>query len=431
MSSDRQPGDPRSLFAEYFRRVSTIRLFASGPAAPFVFRFATELRAQGYSRMVVRQYVSVVDHLGRWCARSGRLITDVDEQVLDSFQRHARNCACVPFGRHGRHYVVRYAVRRFLRHLRTTGLSIAPAPKRAPAPELVRDYCSWTKREKGLADVTLAAHARYVTAFIHVAGDDPRRYTAAVVRRFFLDQARQASQARTQKVIDAVRGFFRYLVALGRCSDCLLGVVPRIARWRLAELPRYLPAGAVDRLINACDPNTKAGALDRAMVLLMVRLGLRAGEVASLRFGDIEWAAGHVRVMGKSRREARLPLPQEVGDAIVAYLRHARPRSSDDHVFLREQAPIGPYLRGPALSYRVRQTMQRAGIDTPARGAAHVLRHSFATGLLRHGMPLEGIGALLRHGSIETTAVYAKVDIDVLRDVAQPWPTKEGPHATP
>jgi integrase len=174
-------------------------------------------------------------------------------------------------------------------------------------------------------------------------------------------------------------------------------------------------------LIAACDGEAIASRRDRAIVLLLARLGLRAGDVAQLRLSDIEWQTGSLRVSGKSRYEVRLPLPQEVGDALAAYLECRPANVPSDHVFLRTIAPYRPFRKGDGVSSVVKHRMRRAGITAPVKGA-HVLRHTAATEMLRHGVPLEKIGLVLRHRGIDTTAYYAKVDVALLKQIAQPWP---------
>lgn len=213
--------------------------------------------------------------------------------------------------------------------------------------------------------------------------------------------------------------------AYGHCPAALIAAVPTVAAWKLASLPRYIGAADVERLVAACDPTHAAGARDRAVVLLLARVGLRAGDVRALRFAHIDWAQGRFRVIGKGRCETWLPLPQEVGDAIVHYVEQFRPASPDDHIFLRCYAPRGPLPSSGPISKLVRRAIQRAGIHTPSMGA-HLLRHSAATEMLRQGASLDVIGAVLRHRCIESTAHYAKVDGSVLRAVAQPWPVEGG-----
>jgi integrase len=182
-----------------------------------------------------------------------------------------------------------------------------------------------------------------------------------------------------------------------------------------------LTAEQVDSLIAACDGRSPARRRDRAIILLLARLGLRAGDVAGLRVGDIEWEAGTLRVSGKGRYQVRLPLPQDVGDSILEYLACRVPTRECDHVFVRNIAPYRPFKSGDGVSSAVRCAMKRAGIVSPAKGA-HVLRHTAATQMLRHGVPLDQIGLVLRHRGIDTTAYYAKANVNLLKEIAQPWP---------
>jgi integrase/recombinase XerD len=210
------------------------------------------------------------------------------------------------------------------------------------------------------------------------------------------------------------------LIASGLCPADLDDAIPTIAGWRLASLPRPLSSSEVERVIATCDPATRAGSRNRAILLLLVRLGLRAGEVATLRLADIDWHGATVQVAGKSRRASRLPLPQQVGDAIQAYLRHGRPQVAVDTVFLRVIAPWRS-LTGQGITTVASRAIRSAGVVAPARGA-HALRHSAAAEMLRQGGSLEQIRIVLRHRDAETTAHYAKVDLALLRRVAQPWP---------
>jgi site-specific recombinase XerD len=241
------------------------------------------------------------------------------------------------------------------------------------------------------------------------------------VRKYFLDRSSQCGAASIQKLITSLRVFLRYLSAQGLCKADLDKAVPAYASWRLAELPRYLTAEQVDTLVAACHGRSPARRRDRAIVLLLSRLGLRAGYVARLRLSDIEWQSGALRVSGKGGYQVRLPLPQEVGDALIDYLR-SRPAVLDsDYIFVRNIAPFRPFVDGDAVSNVVRSAMKRAGIVSPAKGA-HVLRHTAATEMLRQGVALDRIGLVLRHRGIDTTAYYAKADVGLPKQIAQPWP---------
>jgi integrase len=214
--------------------------------------------------------------------------------------------------------------------------------------------------------------------------------------------------------------FLRYLAIEGKCRAGLDQAIPALAGWRLAALPRSLSTTEVEKIIACCEPTSPMGLRDRAILLLLARLGLRAGDVATLRLSDIDWNDGSLVVSGKGRREARLPLPQEVGDAILEYIEQ-RPRAGSDEVFLRTRVPVGPFRCAGSVSAVVRRVMGRAGISSPSYGA-HILRHTAATHMLGQGVSLFEIGSVLRHRSLDMSAYYAKVDTDLLRQVAQPWP---------
>jgi site-specific recombinase XerD len=254
-----------------------------------------------------------------------------------------------------------------------------------------------------------------------VLGDDPCGWDATGIRNFFMERAGRSGQGTIEKLITSLRTFLRYLAVEGKCRPDLDKAVPTYACWRLAELPRYLTAEQINRLIAACDGDAPGRRRDRAILLLLVRLGLRAGDVAQLRLADIEWETGSLRVCGKSRYEVRLPLPQDVGDAILSYLQCRPAAGKSDHVFLRNIAPFRPFRQGDGVSCSVKRLMKRAGVITPVKGA-HTLRHTAATEMLRQGVPLEKIGLVLRHRGVDTTAYYAKVDITQLQRIAQPWP---------
>jgi integrase/recombinase XerD len=235
-----------------------------------------------------------------------------------------------------------------------------------------------------------------------------------------LDRAGHQSIGSAKTVVTAVRMFVRFLIAVGQCPAGLDHALPPIAHWRLASLPKYLPAETVERVLATCDRTTSMGRRDWAVLLLLARLGLRAGDVAALQWSAIDWHEGTLCVTGKSRRATRLPLPQEVGEAMLAYVEQARPPVPHGQVFLTTRAPLRP-LSTKAVTSIAARALHRAQVECPHYGA-HVLRHSAATTMLRQGVSLPSIGAVLRHASVETTAQYAKVDVDLLHEVARPWP---------
>jgi site-specific recombinase XerD len=218
-----------------------------------------------------------------------------------------------------------------------------------------------------------------------------------------------------------LRSFFRFLQQRGYISTDLARSIPAIARWSNAELPKFLSPQEVERLLQTCKGDDCTGQRNRAMLLLLARLGLRAGEIARMTLDDIDWEAGELTVNGKGGRQDRLPLPKDVGRSLARYLRQARPRCSSRRMFIRLHAPhLG--LAGPAtVDYVVGKALQSAGLSPKLRGA-HLLRHSLATRMLRSGASLREIGEILRHQLPKTTAIYAKVEIAALRTITQAWP---------
>lgn len=410
------------MLDRYFSSSDVLGRYRSGPAGAFLDVYAGALHAEGYALKTGCAHLADASHLGVWSERHGIPIASLDEDMLDRFKRHLPRCRCMGARHHGYPHT-RFRVGRFLRYLRREGILTAPKPAPTRTSVLVQRYCAWMRLQRGLTERTRSSYAPLVGAFLDVLGEDPRRYDAAGLRAFVLLRVTRHERHSAPAVTTAVRSFLRYLVAQGRCSADLLAAVPSVRRWRLAKLPLYLPAEQVERILQACDLASPSGLRDRAMLLLLARLGLRAGEVVQLRLADLDWKQARLRVVGKGRRETSLPLPQDVGDAILAYLKDARPAVPHDHVFLRSQAPVGP-LRSNTVSTRVARAMQRAGVEAPSHGA-HLLRHSLATRMLREGATLDLIGAVLRHRSVQSTALYSKVDVDLLRQVAQPWPGAE------
>jgi site-specific recombinase XerD len=275
----------------------------------------------------------------------------------------------------------------------------------------------WMREQRGIKDSTLDTYQATLVDLLEALGADPAAYTAAAIRGFVLERAKPHGRGRAQGIAVATRAYLRYLVAIGQCPVGREHAVPSFASWQLATTPRFLGEDALNRLLVACGGEERLR--DRAVILLLARLGLRASEVANLTFEQIDWVTGRITLAGKVRREERLPLTQEIGDAILAYIERARPRIATTRVFLTDTAPVRPLGR-IAVKCIVRRALDRAGIESTHRGA-HLLRHSAATAMLRGGASLAGVGAVLRHRSPSVTALYAKVDIGLLSEIAQPW----------
>jgi site-specific recombinase XerD len=346
-------------------------------------------------------------------------LQSLDHKTVEQFRQHLHHCNCrKPNGGKGR--LARNGADAFYKYLRGVGVVRSVDDETTAAlPLLVQSFRHWLKRHCGVSESTLECYCRGATQLVETLGDEPGQYKAGTLRAFVLERSRHSGRGTTQALIKALRSFLRYLVAERKCSAALAKAIPSVAVWRLSSLPRYLSELELERTIDACDVDTVAGIRDRAVLLLLARLGLRASDVAGLRLRDFVWQDAILLVSGKSRREDHLPLPQEVGDAVLQYL-EVRPRlDTEPVVFLRIQAPWQPLNRG-AISQLARRAMRRAGVSRPC--GAHVLRHTAATQLLRQGVPLDHIRTLLRHRSVDMTATYAKVDLELLQQVTEPWP---------
>lgn len=411
------------MLDNYFCAPKTLRRLRTGPSGPHIDGFADALERDGYAYASAIRYLRAAAHLGHFIALKGGALADVDAGTLEAFGRHFSRCRCPRSNGGVTGYHARFGAKLFYRYLVRLGVSECAAIADAePAdPALVASFRDWLRVHRGASVPTLRLYCRGATELIGALGADVARWDVRSVREFLLGRAATCGLPTTQKLITSLRAFLRYVSFAGESREDLALAVPAVASWRLARLPRCLSEDELARLIAACNGTTRGRLRDRAIVLLLSRLGLRAGDVARLRLGDIDWRNGVLRVTGKGRYEVGLPLPQDVGDALLAYLAR-RPASGDcDHVFLRSRAPSTPFADGDGISSVVRHALLRAGVRTPVKGA-HLLRHTAATQMLRHGVPLDQIGLVLRHRSLDMSAYYAKVDLALLRGIAQPWP---------
>ncbi|NDZ13876.1 integrase [Variovorax sp. WS11] len=411
------------MLDSYFCTPKTLRRLRAGPSAPYIDGFADSLERDGYAHASAVRYLRSAAHLGWFVYLEGGAWADADAGTLAAFGRHFARCRCPRSNGGATGYHASFGAKLFHRHLVRLGVCKGPVISDADhaEPAIVTAFRDWLRVHRGASDPTLRQYSRGAIELIHELGANVASWTAQSVRDFLLGRAARCGPPTTQKLITSLRAFLRYVSFAGESRDDLALAVPAVASWRLARLPRCLSQDELARVIGACDGTTRGRLRDRAIVLLLSRLGLRAGDVAQLRLGDIDWRNGILRVTGKGRYEVGLPLPQEVGDALLAYLARRLPAGDSDHVFLRSRAPSTPFADGDGVSSVVRHAMQRAGVKAPVKGA-HLLRHTAATQMLRSGVPLDQIGLVLRHRSIDMSAYYAKVDVALLRGVAQPWP---------
>jgi integrase/recombinase XerD len=392
-----------------------------GSAAPYLEGFAAEMASVGHTGWTISGYLVSAIHFGGWVEARGLNFADISEETIGKFGAHLCDCPGRRSNKHiSREYLAR--VQHFAEYLRQQG-AIRAIPSSGTEPHSpLGAFRDWLLRHRGLAMVTVERHERLITRMLPMLGADAAAYNAASVRKVILDQIRGCRPANAKTIVGALRVYLRFLAANGACQPGLDHVLPSVAEWKLSALPRYLDAKQAACLIDSCEKNGPQGLRDRAIVLLLVRLGLRGGDIANMRPGDIDWQDATLLVRGKGRRDVRLPLPQDAGDAVLDYIEHVRPRVAIDRVFLCAKAPFRPLRCGIIVSGIVRAALRRAGIENPPSYGANLLRHSTATMMLRAGATLDEIGTVLRHKSPDTTAHYAKVDIAALQQIAQPWP---------
>jgi site-specific recombinase XerD len=337
--------------------------------------FAETLHAKGYGIWAGQAYLRAAAHLGIWIKRQGLSATKLNEEVIGEFARHLPSCRCLGKNQ-GIYDDAVIGARHFLSHLRDTGIAqVCGAPLQRPSlPALVDGFQRWMLQHRGVSKSTLTVYRSILTKLLGTIGETPGSYNAHVLRHGVEMQTSCCGTSWAKLVITTARMFLRYLVVHDLCHSALVDALPTIAHWKRASCPDYLSKEEVEKLIIACNPATAQGARDRAVLLLLVRLGLRAGDIVHLGHGDIDWEQGAIQVTGKGRRQSVLPLPQDAGDAILNYLEHWRPAIRDEHVFLRVNAPFLPLAGSSAVSSLVNRAARRARLSSN-RIRAHLLRY--------------------------------------------------------
>lgn len=393
----------------------------AGPLSAYLETFRLKDQALGYKQHTCAQHRLLLGRLNLWLVRNGRRLEDIDEHLIECF---------VPHADHHQKAGARTTLRRFLELLREAG-AIGPAKPVMPAcpvEALVRDYKCFLINECGLAAGTVYVRALYASRFLSSwFGTGPVRLEQLRARdliAFVSGSARQFPRGHVVRHLAAgMRSFLRFARLRGLVASDLAASVPRLASWKQAGgLPGQLPEGGTEQALAHCDLRRPEGMRDYAVLMLLAHLGLRAGEVAALRLEDIDWAAAQLTVRPKKGGGwSRLPLRREVGAALARYLKRARPKCASRHVFVRMgKAPFREFASSMSICIIARNALMRAGVKLPRMGA-HVFRHTLARNLLKRGASLEQIGRVLRHKSMDATAIYAKVDLEGLRSVAMPW----------
>lgn len=305
--------------------------------------YERRLLGAGYHPTSVRLQLHSIAHFGVWCELEDCRLDTINDQTLEAFERHRSTCRC-PGTSRNRTRQVRSCVRGFLRHLRERGVTLVEA-RPEPVPP-VQAFLRWMRVDRGVVESTLTSYGGYVGDLVRVLGDDPRTYTAVGLRDFVEQRCRHYRRNSSRMVLAAVRMFVRYLAVEGQCRPGLEHALTSPAHWSHQSLPRGLRPEEVERVLARC-PSTPRGLRDRAVLLLLIRLGLRAGDVKRLRFSDLCFDTAAIRVSGKGGRAVRLPLPQDVGDALLEYVRAGRPSVDSEFVFLRSMAPFDPFAMRP------------------------------------------------------------------------------------
>lgn len=405
---------------EYLGRSRLFSRLRSGPHGQLIERYAARLVQERLVRHGTWRCLNVVGGLLDWIASRRFVLADLDERSVERYLRHRARRQTIQPGD-------RAALRRWLSVLREeAAIPQAPPPPLTPHERIFASFDAYLRTERGLVDKSIIRHLPIIRRFLQEvcpAGDDDLGKIDRQDVIHYIERHAHDWSPRTGKAMCwSLRAFLRYLHHKGLHPASLADCVPSMRRWKLATLPTYLSATQVQKALDGCDRATVMGRRDYAILMMLAKLGLRANEVATLTVDDIDWRGGELRVRAKGRQRVQMPMPPDVGSAVVAYLRDGRPRSSCRRLFVRTLAPHVGFASGCAITMIAKAALDRAGIEVCAHRGAHIFRHSLATELLRSGATLSEIGQLLRHESHDTTRIYAKVDIEALRTLSLPWP---------
>jgi integrase/recombinase XerD len=399
------------------------RLLVEGPLAPYFEPYAEYLADERYSQVSYWKKTFLISEFSRWLSREGISVEEISTAHEEAFLRHRAQHRCLIAGSR----IALSGVTSWLEEKGIIECRATTSVETSAVDRVLLEYRSYLHEDRGLASTTIETYAGYVRRFLKDISGGAELHLASVHASQIADYIqRNAPQDRTfaaaKDIVTALRSFFRFARYRDYIHTDLAAAVPSVAGWSMASIPRAMPADCVRALLNASKEwRTPAGLRNRAILLLLARLGLRAGEVVRLELGDIDWSDGCLSVHGKGRVQRPLPLPHDVGQAIATYLEHGRAESTCRQVFLRSRAPFDGLRSASDVCQIVARAITRAGIRLGSTGS-HQFRHALAVDMLRQGLSLTDIGQVLRHRSPDATRRYAKVDLEALREVALPWP---------
>lgn len=403
-----------------------IQQHRTGPLGKYSDLLATHLIEAGYCTPDLTRRFGVISDLNRWLNKSSLALSDLSPEKVEAFCRY-RKRKVRSFYASGDHATLQT----LLTILRKDGLipaKVTACKWGAEIEQAVTPFRQYLAHEKGFSESALTRYVTCVSQLLRECFDDKPVFlpalAAADLSRFIGERAQVWSAKSMQTAASALRAFLRFAFTNGDTPHDLSGSIPALPSWRAQRLPETLEQPDVLKLLAACDKRTKKGLRDYALLLLIVRLGVRASEVLQLSLDDINWQEATLLIRGKGPRQAELPLPDDVGKALVAYLTRARPPAQSRKIFLRLRAPFRALNHASSISTIVCRALAAAQLN-PRRKGAHLLRYTAASECLRQGASLPQIGELLRHRSIDTTAIYAKVDLSRLTEIARLWPIAE------
>lgn len=392
-----------------------------GPLGAHIDAFAAWLQEQGYAQFTIHYFIRLVADLSRWLTLHGFGLKELQPSCINAFV-HVReaNGSLRPGDA--------AMLSRLLDFLQAIGAIDPPHPpplEETAVDHLCADFTAYLCEERGLSVATVKNYLPPVQQFLlQRFGTGPlclEKLNTGNISTFILEQAQRLSPKRVQLVVSALRCFLRFLFMKGATTTDLSHCVPKAPLWHMHGLPRALTPEQIEQVLSHCDRTTAVGKRNYAILMLLARLGLRAGEVVALRLEDLHWSVGEIVVRGKGASCDSLPLTQELGEAIVDYLAYGRPQCASRDLFLRSKAPLRGFASSVTVSSLVSRALERAGLNPPVKGA-HLFRHGLACSMLLQGATLEQIGTILRHRHPDTTALYAKVDLPRLHCLAAPWP---------